>query len=146
MDGFDLGKAAEWARKVAQKLEKNGRLLLMAGMFRPSGHVCSLAGFRGLVELCENVIVSRPAAMESGACPSAKWIVGDVDRHDCAPVVSCVDDNVCCAARRTVAEIKFDVLPGARSVMYERRITTKCGQKRISMRGTTPDFLGFRLR
>lgn len=67
MDGFDLGSAAEWARKVAQKLEKKGRLLLMAGMFRPSGHVCSLAWFaRGLVEFCEGVIVSRPAAMKSG--------------------------------------------------------------------------------
>lgn len=52
MDGFDLGKAAEWARKVAQKLEKKGRLLLIAGIFRPSGHVCSLACFpRGLVKL-----------------------------------------------------------------------------------------------
>ena len=35
MEGFDFGKAAEWARKVAQKLEKNGRLLLMAAMFGP---------------------------------------------------------------------------------------------------------------
>ena len=41
MDEFDLGKAAEWARKVAQKFEKNGRLVLMAGMFGPSGHFCS---------------------------------------------------------------------------------------------------------
>lgn len=41
MEGFDFGKAAEWARKVAQKFEKNGRLLLMAAMFGPSGHFCS---------------------------------------------------------------------------------------------------------
>lgn len=41
MDAFDFGKAAEWARKVAQKFEKNGRLLLMAGTLGPSGHFCS---------------------------------------------------------------------------------------------------------
>lgn len=41
MEAFDFGKAAEWARKVAQKLEKNGRLLLMAGTIGPSGHFCS---------------------------------------------------------------------------------------------------------
>ena len=58
MDGFDLGKAAEWARKVAQKFEKKGRLLLMAGIFGPSGHVCTLACFpRGLVEVYEIVVV-----------------------------------------------------------------------------------------
>lgn len=41
MEAFDFGKAAEWARKVAQKFEKNGRLLLMAGTSGPSGHFCS---------------------------------------------------------------------------------------------------------
>lgn len=38
MEEDDFGKAAEWARKVAQKFEKNGRLLFIAGRFRPSGH------------------------------------------------------------------------------------------------------------
>jgi hypothetical protein len=80
MDGFDLGKAAEWARKVAQKLEKKGRLVLMDGMFGPSGHFCS----RMRVEVV--------GGWKGG---------GDVDRHDCAPVEWCVDDNVSSAARCT---------------------------------------------
>ena len=43
MEEDDLGKAAEWARKVAQKFEKNGRLLFIAGIFWPSGHGAYLA-------------------------------------------------------------------------------------------------------
>lgn len=38
----DLGRVAEWARKVVQKLEKKGRLLVMVGIRALSGglHVC----------------------------------------------------------------------------------------------------------
>jgi hypothetical protein len=131
MEEFDLGKAAEWARKVAQKLEKNGRLVLMAGMFGPSGHFYS----RMRVEVV--------GVWKGG---------GDVDRHNCAPVEWCVDNNVSSAARCT--EWKKLKRAQGRSCMYERRIT-ECGQKRIpksienrqstwsccNMRGP-PDFVG----
>lgn len=44
MEGDDFGSEAEWARKAAQKFEKNGRLLVMVGTLTLSHplHLCLL--------------------------------------------------------------------------------------------------------
>jgi hypothetical protein len=106
MEGFDFGKAAEWARKVAQKFEKNGRLLLMAAMFGPSGHFCS-----------------RVRIQEVGGrrrCRQAQMRARCVLRRQQTSLL-----------QQDVEETKCAVSQGAKSIMYEQRITTKCGQKRI---------------